>query len=99
MKPIYTHDCDCCKFLGHYEYDETTYDLYYCNQNGNPTLIARHGSEGPEYISGKSFVGVFEPISEAGRRAVQELLIEGLESGEPIPLDKNEWDQIRGEVK
>lgn len=44
----YKHDCETCKFLGHYN----EYDLYYCSQTGLPTVIARYGDDGPEYTSG-----------------------------------------------
>ena len=45
------HDCDNCKFLGMFK----DYDLYFCNQGGNiPTVIARYGNEGHEYLSGIS---------------------------------------------
>jgi hypothetical protein len=53
MKPIYTHDCGACKFLGTVVIDEVVYDLYYCA--GEPTIIARFSSEGPEYTSGICF--------------------------------------------
>jgi hypothetical protein len=49
MKPIFRHDCEACSFLGHYE----EHDLYYCP--GEPTVIARYGSEGPDYKSGLVF--------------------------------------------
>lgn len=47
MNPVFVHDSDCCTFLGH----EVGHDLYYCPQNGLPTLIARYGSIGPDYNS------------------------------------------------
>jgi len=48
--PKFLHDCSCCTFLGH----ENDHDLYFCEQApwGFPTVIARYGSEGPEYESG-----------------------------------------------
>jgi len=45
--PRYTHDCSACTFLGEHGFD----DLYHCPQHGNPTLIARRSSEGPDYSS------------------------------------------------
>lgn len=50
-KPRYTHECECCTFLG--RYDE--YDLYHCTQSGIPTVLARYGNKGPEYLSGMMF--------------------------------------------
>lgn len=64
MKNIkrYTHDCGECEFLGQYK----EYDLYYCEKE--PTVIARYGNDGPEYMSGISFVGVSEPLTIAYKR-------------------------------
>lgn len=47
MEPKYTHDSDCCQFLQTYK----GYDLYFCKQNGFPTLIYRYGNEGSQYIT------------------------------------------------
>ena len=44
--PQFTHDCEVCKFLGH----QGGHDLYYCERE--PTVVARYGSDGPEYTSG-----------------------------------------------
>lgn len=43
---VHTHDCDRCRFLGH----EKEHDLYLC-PGVNPTVIARYGSDGPNYLS------------------------------------------------
>lgn len=50
--PTYEHDCDDCRFLGAHKVDGQTLDLYVCEDGfmGN-SLIARFGSEGPEYSS------------------------------------------------
>ena len=45
----YTHDCDCCVYLGNHDH----YDLYFCGSE--PTVIARYGNDGQEYISGLVF--------------------------------------------
>lgn len=58
------HDCDKCISLG--EHNE--YDLYYCEQGGLPTVIARFGPEG-EYKSGMCFILVDPDLKEAARRA------------------------------
>jgi len=44
----YKHDCEKCKPLGQFLED----DLYYCDQGGRPTVIARYGDDGPDYVSG-----------------------------------------------
>jgi hypothetical protein len=53
MKPLFKHDCDCCTFLGNNTRNDM--DLYYCPQSGSPTVIARYGDEGHEYMSGIVF--------------------------------------------
>lgn len=51
VRPKHQHDCTECRFLGSYYYKGETYDLYYCSQNGNPTVVARYGKDG-DYLSG-----------------------------------------------
>lgn len=48
--PVYTHDCDRCQFLGHFD----GADLYFCEQNPSigPTVLARYGNAGHQYTSG-----------------------------------------------
>ena len=62
--PEFEHDCDHCKFLGHYD----RADLYFCGKS-RPTLIARWSDDGPDYISGMSFVGKQSHLTEANKRA------------------------------
>jgi len=69
--PVFLHDSNCDVFLGTEEVDGAVYDLYACCFQ--PTYIARYGSEGTEYISGKEFVGkspaitrVYELAKERG---------------------------------
>lgn len=54
-KPQFTHDCDACTFLGRHHIVQTLVpvDLYVCNQGmlHLETLIARFGSDGPDYTS------------------------------------------------
>jgi hypothetical protein len=48
--PRYQHDCQKCKYLGQFE----EYDFYWCKSHNLPTLdsiLARYGSDGPEYLS------------------------------------------------
>ena len=45
--PRYQHYCDNCIFLAKFN----EYDLYFCPQGGDPTVIARFGTDG-DYLSG-----------------------------------------------
>ena len=78
-KPLFTHDCDKCCFLGQYvmtaekkwKYPYTRYDLYFCEQgvdNLLPTVLARYGHDGPEYTSGV-LGSKHPPLIEAERLA------------------------------
>lgn len=65
MKPLYTHDCDACIFLGTWDkplFASTArsksplvpYDLYVCPKEGlkdHTCCLARFGSDGPDYAS------------------------------------------------
>jgi hypothetical protein len=47
--PRFLHDCEECVFLVHY----AGHDLYRCEQGGwRPTIVARFGDDGPDYVSG-----------------------------------------------
>lgn len=46
-KPRFSHDCDRCNFLGRIG----QFDVYCCPQHGNPTVVARSSSLGPDYAS------------------------------------------------
>ena len=48
VEPRYEHDCEECQFLTRY----AGRDIYRCPQMGNPTIVARYGSDGAEYESG-----------------------------------------------
>lgn len=49
----YKHKCDSCIFLGNWtEYGLFIYDLYFCNQDNLPTVIARYGNDPSHYHSG-----------------------------------------------
>lgn len=46
MYARFTHDCECCKFLGH----RIDHDWYVCGTGTElPTLIARRSNAGPDY--------------------------------------------------
>jgi len=72
INPLHTHDCVHCVFLGAYDHNGHAHDLYYCGTHEDGTVIARYGSDGPEYASGIVFAerGV-EPYAEALKRAVE----------------------------
>ena len=65
--PIYKHDCDVCIYLGSYQLI-LDYDLYLCQ--ASKTVIARWGSEGPQYVSGLALITHDSVIAVAARRAL-----------------------------
>ena len=70
--PHFKHDCDCCHFLGNYKDADTNeaMDLYVHTSGQCPTVIARIGSDGPDYMSGLGFsYGSIEPLVQARMRA------------------------------
>lgn len=65
-RPRFTHDgCPRCVFLGNWE----DHDLYFCPQNGMPTVLARYGDEGSHYLSGVEAAHLVPALGEAKRRA------------------------------
>jgi len=53
------HDCESCRLIGMLSLPAQDgsstldlFDIYVCPQGGHPTIVARYGDEGPEYISG-----------------------------------------------
>lgn len=67
--PIHKHDCIECEFLGTYPDHRHYYDLYYCDQAGIPTFIARWGDES-KYYSGMSSVPQNNALSVAFARKI-----------------------------
>ena len=65
--PIYKHDCNICIYLGSYQL-VLDYDLYVCKEYN--TLVARWGSEGPQYESGLALITHYSVIAVAARRAL-----------------------------
>lgn len=54
MKPLFTHDCERCRFLGSVISPETSEvsDLYVCEGGTlGQTVVARWSSLGPDYSS------------------------------------------------
>lgn len=68
-KPFFTHDCERCQFLGSFQ----NHDLYFC-PGSFPTVIARFGSDGPDYVSGVSFALGNPYLNEALIRSVEKNL-------------------------
>lgn len=71
MTPRYKHNAcpGCSSLLGTWE----EYDLYFCSQGGQPTVIARYG-DGGDYNSGLVFSNSPE-LKEAKRLARERGLI------------------------
>lgn len=68
----FTHDCSTCVYLGRTKADADAsegHDLYF-HKDGHVTVIARFGSEGPDYISGLPLADKMPALAEAKRRAV-----------------------------
>lgn len=65
--PVFTHDCESCRFLGHYDGN----DLYYCHPKTQllPTVVARFGDDGPEYTSAVPVLQLHPSLAEAARLA------------------------------
>jgi len=60
-----------CTFLGHFN----NHDLYYSDQAGLPTVIARYGNDGDQYTSGMTFVGTVPELTKAHELAKERGLI------------------------
>ncbi len=74
-QPRFTHDCTGCHFLGHHRAEEMDFDLYYCGQGGGlPTVVARFGNDGPEYLSGLNMT-LTPALVEAQKRAKEKGLV------------------------
>ena len=62
-----------------------------------------------QFVNGQAEAGRFDGPAEYietlikraknGKEKLEALLIEGLESGDPIPLDADEWTRIRRDVE
>jgi hypothetical protein len=50
MKPSFTHDCEKCVYIGT-TIGSNLQDWYFCRGCDGGTLIARYGSDGPDYWS------------------------------------------------
>lgn len=62
---LHSHDCGACVYLDTIE-GKRTHDLYFCRgTQDRPTIVARFGSDGPEYFSGLAFASK-EPLIALG---------------------------------
>lgn len=71
---LYKHDCDECTFLGNFDYDERSYDLYYHLDEGVlPTVFARWSNYDGHCESGWNLEGIVmsPPIQEAYNRSIE----------------------------
>lgn len=50
IRPVFKHDCHCCRHLGTVVADGAPVDLYVCD-NTFKSRIARFGNEGRDYTS------------------------------------------------
>jgi hypothetical protein len=99
--PNFQHDCNSCHFLGRYVCAEKKEaDLYFCLQNGLPTVIARFSNDGPDYISGFYSIEYEPALKEAYMRAVKAGFISSnkvLEKPiyDEISCDNYDWDLVK----
>jgi len=84
MTPVYVHDCAKDDYLGRFDRQDTLgqFDLWWAGHE--PSVIVRYSSDGPDYFSGLSALGVdaehadlpyFQAALEAYRRAEQAGLV------------------------
>lgn len=67
--PHHMHDCTTCVFLGSFSEEDTVFDLY-VHLDKHPTVLARYGSDSPDYCSGTQVsYGSSDCLTEARRRA------------------------------
>lgn len=70
MTRRYEHDCNRCAFLGQHR----QYDVYVCRQGGWPTVVLRHGDDGPDYHSGAHLVDDLPgPMAQAAAELMREM--------------------------
>ena len=55
--------------------------------------------EAGEFDGADGYIEALIERAKKGKEKLEALLIEGLDSGDPIPLDANEWSRIRGDVE
>lgn len=70
-EPKFENSSDARVFLGHFQ----DHDLYFDPQTGIPTVIARFGDAGPDYISGLAQAATNPVIAEGKRLAIEQDLL------------------------
>lgn len=70
-EPKFENSSEARVFLAHFQ----EHDLYFDPQTGVPTIIARFGDEGPDYISGLHLAASNPVIAEGRRLAVERGLL------------------------
>ena len=80
MSPKFQHDCEKCRFLGHFH----GHDIYICKATelSYSNILARYGNDGPEYAS--DFLGHLQQKLVDDFRCVH-ASDEKIHTGEPIP--------------
>ena len=73
------------------------------------TLNLNLSEELQQFVNGQAEAGQFDGAAayveslieraKHGKEKLESLLIEGLNSGDPIPLDADEWSRIRADVE
>jgi len=93
MKPQFEHDCPTCVLLG----QSATHDFYY-HAEGMKTVLARFGSEGPDYESGlpiarsiRGNLDFYAPLAQALTLAEEQGFVKRLPA---ISIDNSAYDAI-----
>ena len=55
--------------------------------------------DGGGYGNASEYIGRLVARAKEGNQRLESLLIEGLDSGKPVPLDDTEWNKVRCEVE
>lgn len=71
MVAVHKHDCTDCILLGGTADAGRVYDLYF-HPGDDPTVVARYGSDGPDYYSGLRDAANSKVLALAAWRAVTE---------------------------
>jgi hypothetical protein len=69
--PKWQHDCQYCTYLGATpDIDGAQLDLYVCKRQRIPTVLARYGHQGHQYLSGMTVAAHDPHLFEARKRAI-----------------------------
>jgi hypothetical protein len=87
----YNWNCPYCEFLGRFEDERRSYDLYYDDGQGNhslPTVIAVYGNDDGEYLSGLANRDESHPLRVAADRIRRRAFQEGEDAAKAIQSDE-----------